>query len=77
MSALGSSARFRNVWLTLEISEHRPRIDPQITCRSCAIAAVSLEDLEDVLPREVLPRLGEWDDRAPLIAAEIEVFRPD
>ena len=77
MSSLGRSPRLRGVWLPLEVSEHRARIDPQITRRSRSIAAVSLEDFENVLPREVLPCLRERDDRALLIAAQVEVFCSD
>ena len=77
MSALGRSAGFRCVRVALQIAEHGPRIDPQIPRRSRTIATISLEDLEDVVPGEVLARLRERDDGALLIAAEVEVVRAD
>jgi len=77
MSAPGRSARLGRIRIALEISEHGPRIDPQIARGSGPIAPVSLEDLEDVLPGEVLAGLRQWDDCTLSIATEVEVLRSD
>jgi len=74
MSAFGSSPGVGSVGLAFEVAKNGARVDPEISGRAGPIAAVSLEDVEDVLPGEVLARLSERNDSALLVASEVEVI---
>src|SRR5947209_2595590 len=67
------AARRNRVRLAFEVSEDRPRIDPEIARRLRAIPVVPLEDLEHVAALELLLRLLEREDRRLARRAEVQV----
>jgi hypothetical protein len=69
MSALGRPTGFGRARLPFEVTEDGARVHPQISGCPGPIAAVPLEDLEDVLPSEVLASLGQRNDRALVITS--------
>ena len=77
MSALGRPTGVGSVGLSLEVAEDGSGVHPEIPGRPGPIAPVPLEDLEDVLPSEVLASLGQRNDSALVVTSQIQVVDAD
>ncbi len=74
MSASGGPAGLRGVWIALQVAEHGPRIDTQLTGGTGPVTTVSLQDFQNISAGEILPRLSERNHCPLLFSTKVEIL---